>query len=329
MVDFLDTTQISLIPTAPTPRVLIVDDDPLMAEHLKQLVTHAGFEARTVGSGAAALAAMRKKFAAIVITDLHMPDMDGLTLCRTLRDELFDSYIYVVLLTAQDAEPDVLAGLEAGADDYLSKRSSSAQLIARLRTARRILTLEHSLRAVIQEKNQLATTDALTGASNRRYFSRQLTREINRTQRSRCPLSLLLLDIDHFKRINDRHGHGVGDEVLQEFARHIARCLPRKIDWYARLGGEEFTVVLPDTDLAGAAVVAERIRHQIADNHFATSGGAVAVTVSIGVSGIEALAVTPSVDALLESADRCLYRSKDSGRNRVTAAQPLPGASSN
>jgi PleD family two-component response regulator len=157
-------------------------------------------------SGAAALSAMRKEFCSIVITDLHMPDMDGLTLCRTLRDEHFASYVYVMLLTAQDAERDVLAGLEAGADDYLSKRASAAQLVARLRTARRILTLEHSLRTVIQEKNQLATTDSLTGASNRRYFTRQLTRELNRVQRARGQLSLLLLDIDHFKRINDRYG---------------------------------------------------------------------------------------------------------------------------
>jgi len=321
MVDFLETTQIARMIIAPTPRVLIVDDDPLMGEHLKQLVSAAGFDAATAISGAAGLAAMRKKFASIVITDLHMPDMDGLTLCRTLRDEHFDSYVYVMLLTAQDAESDVLAGLQAGADDYLSKRISSAQLVARLRTARRILTLEHSLRTVIEEKNQLATTDSLTGASNRRYFTRQLTRELNRVQRARGELSLLLLDIDHFKRINDRHGHGVGDEVLQEFAHRIAAALPRKVDWYARLGGEEFTVVLPETHLAGAAVVAERIRQQVADTPFQASGVAIAVTVSIGVSGVAALSVAPSVDALLESADRCLYGSKDSGRNRVTIAE--------
>lgn len=323
MVDFLDTTQIFAMPIALTPRVLVVDDDPLMGEHLKRLVSDGGFDVRAVISGAAALAAMRKKFASIVITDLHMPDMDGLTLCRTLRDEQFDSYVYVMLLTAQDSERDVLNGLEAGADDYLSKRISAAHLVARLRTACRILTLEHSLRSVIKEKNQLATTDALTGASNRRYFTRQLSREINRVQRSKAHLSLLLLDIDHFKRINDRYGHGVGDEVLQEFARRIAQSLPRKLDWYARLGGEEFTVVLPETDLSGACVVAERIREHVADAHFSTSGGSIPVTVSIGVSGIAALGSAANVDTLLESADRCLYQSKDSGRNRVTPAEVL------
>jgi two-component system cell cycle response regulator len=327
MVDFLETTQINRMHIAPTPRVLIVDDDPLTAEHLQQLVSAAGFETATAISGAAALTAMRKQFSSIVITDLHMPDMDGLTLCRTLRDEQFESYVYVMLLTAQDAEQDVLAGLEAGADDYLSKRISSSQLVARLRTARRILTLEHSLRTVIQEKNQLATTDSLTGASNRRFFTRQLTRELNRMQRGQGQLSLLLLDIDHFKRINDRHGHGVGDEVLQEFARRIAAALPRKLDWYARLGGEEFTVVLPETDLSGAAVVAERIRQQVADPPFNTSCGTLTVTVSIGASGTAALTAAPSVDALLESADRCLYVSKDSGRNRVSVAPAARSAS--
>jgi two-component system, cell cycle response regulator len=327
MVDFLDTTQILAIPTVPAPRVLVVDDDPLMGEHLRQLVSNAGFDVRVVHSGAAALASMSKKFSAIVITDLHMPDMDGLTLCRTLRDEQFDRYVYVMLLTAQDAEPDVLAGLEAGADDYLSKRISAAQLVARLRTARRIITLEHSLRSVIQEKNQLATTDALTGASNRRYFTRHLVREINRAQRGKHEVSLLLLDIDHFKRINDRHGHGVGDEVLQEFSRRITQALPRKTDWHARLGGEEFTVVLPNTDLGGAGLVAERIRRHIADAPFGTSSGPIQVTVSIGASSMAALTMAPSVDGLLESADRCLYRSKDSGRNQVTLAAALCNAS--
>lgn len=323
--DFEDTTQITAMRIAVAPKVLIVDDDSLVRERLEQLVVAAGFHARSVSNGAAALAALRKDFSPIVITDRMMPDMDGLMLCQAIRGEEFDGYVYVLLLTAQDSESDILAGLDAGADDYLSKRASSAQLVARLRTAQRILALEHSLRAVIREKGRLATTDALTGANNRRYFNRHFNRELKRARRFGEALSLLMLDIDHFKRINDRYGHAAGDEVLQQFAQRIAECLPRDGDWYARLGGEEFAVALPLTSLAGAAVVAEKIRSRLSAVPMCTAGGTVSVTVSIGVSGLEAVAPADdaTVEELLQSADRCLYEAKQAGRNRtvVVASQ--------
>jgi two-component system, cell cycle response regulator len=222
--------------------------------------------------------------------------------------------------------------LNAGADDYLSKRASSAQLIARLRTAQRIIGLEQALRMQLDEKSQQAMTDALTGAPNRRYFMRHLSRELKVIQRVGGPLSLLMLDIDHFKGVNDQHGHAVGDEVLQEFSRRIGGGLPRECDWFARLGGEEFAVVLPQTPLQGARVVAERLRRQIAYSGMVTSAGSLHVTVSVGISGIEALPSTEgaSVDALLALADQCLYRSKQAGRDRVTTAEaiaPQEGAS--
>ena len=308
---------------APPPRVLIVDDDPLVRERLVAAVVAAGFDARAVAHGATALAAMRKRFAPIVIADLHLPDMDGLTLCRTIRNEAYDSYVYIVLITAQDGEADILAGLEAGADDYLSKRASPAQLIARLRTAQRILTLEHSLRAVIEAKGRLASTDSLTGANNRRYFARHLDREFKRARRFDGELALLLLDIDHFKRINDRWGHGVGDDVLREFAHRIASSLPRACDWYARTGGEEFAVVLPQTGLAGGREVAERLRARVAAEPVATAAATIAITVSIGVSALEALPglSDASSEALVESADRCLYLAKQGGRDQVSTAR--------
>lgn len=317
-----ETTQVIQLGEHITPRVLIVDDDALVAEHLAQLVRNAGFEAQVVSSAAEALDSLRRSFAPIVISDRNMPDMDGLTLCRRIRGGQYESYVYLLLLTVQDAEDDILAGLEAGADDYLSKRASGAQLVARLRTAQRILTLERSLRAALDEKSRLATTDALTGANNRRYFVRHLNREIRTSWRSGAPLSVLLLDIDRFKRINDRFGHAVGDEVLRSFARRIAEALPRETDWYARLGGEEFAVVLAQTPLSGAALVAEKLRRIVADAAMATSAGPLDVTVSIGVSGVEAITPTQtvSVETLLDIADRCLYQSKEGGRDRVTLA---------
>ena len=321
--DFGDTTVIIGLKeaVAVAPKVLIVDDDPLVCERLRGLVMAAGFEARAVSSGAAALASLRKDFSPIVISDRMMPDMDGLTLCRTIRGEQFAGYVYVLLLTVQDAEQDILAGLDAGADDYLSKRVSSAQLIARLRTAQRILTLEHSLRTVVDEKSRLATTDTLTGATNRRYFTRHFNRELKRVQRGGGSLSLLMLDIDHFKDINDRYGHAVGDEVLQEFSRRIGAALPRESDWFSRMGGEEFVVVLPQTTLVGAQIVAEKLRLGTASPPMRTMAASVGVTVSIGIASLEALAaanIAPTLDSMLDQADRSLYESKTAGRNRVT-----------
>lgn len=303
------------------PKVLIVDDDALVRERLKSLVMAAGFEVRTVASGAAALSMLHKDFCPIVISDRMMPDMDGLSLCRAIRAEQFAGYVYVLLLTVQDSEQDILAGLDAGADDYLSKRVSSAQLIARLRTAQRILTLEHSLRMIVDERSRQATTDTLTGASNRRYFSRHFSRELKRVERYGGQLALLMLDIDHFKLVNDRYGHAVGDEVLQEFSKRIAASLPRESDWFARMGGEEFVIVLPQTALAGARVVAEKLRASVASIPVRTTAGAIAITASIGVASLDALAAESApatTDSMLELADRYLYESKKGGRNRVS-----------
>jgi two-component system cell cycle response regulator len=305
---------------AVAPRVLIVDNDPLICESLQALIAQAGYEARSVGSGAAALAALRKGFAPIVITDRDMPDMDGLTLCRTIRHEQFDSYVYVILLTVQDSEPAILEGLDAGADDYLSKKVSKAQIIARLRTARRILGLEQTLRTTIEEKARLATTDTLTGAHNRRFLMRNLAREMKQAKRGGTSVALLMLDIDHFKQVNDRFGHAVGDEVLKEFSARATDCLVHRKDWLARYGGEEFIAVLPDTNMEGAYVVAEKLRRTIGNTSMRTSRGPLDVTVSIGAGSTEALpsGEAEDVDKLLAVADECLYRSKEEGRNRTT-----------
>jgi diguanylate cyclase (GGDEF)-like protein len=252
--------------------------------------------------------------------DLQMPDMDGLALCRAIRDGAWPGYVYIVLLTAQDAEDDILAGLDAGADDYMSKKTSTAQLLARLRTAQRILALEQSLKEALAEKRRLTMTDALTGAPNRRYFQRRLSRELERVRRFGGELCILSLDIDRFKQINDRYGHASGDAVLQEFVRRIGQCLPRNTDWCARMGGEEFVVVLEETNLAGAKMIAERLREAIAGAPVRTRAGMISVTVSIGVSGLESATDGReiNVESLMQVADACLYASKEDGRNRVT-----------
>jgi len=321
------TTEVLRLTFGAPPRVLLVDDDNLVLARLQDLIAAAGFEVDTALSGAAALASLRNNFAPVVIMDLKMPGMDGLAVCRTIREETWPGYVYIVLLTAQDAEDDILAGLDAGADDYMSKRTSSAQLLARLRTGQRILALEQSLKDALAEKRRLTMTDALTGAPNRRYFQRRLSRELERMRRFGGELCLMSLDIDRFKQINDRCGHAGGDAVLQEFVRRIGHSLPRNTDWYARMGGEEFVVVLEGTNLTGAKFVAERLREAIAISPMLTDAGMVDVTVSIGVGGLEAAAGHHeiSIESLMNLADGCLYASKENGRNRVTLPRSHAG----
>jgi two-component system, cell cycle response regulator len=312
-------TQIQPALLSVAPRVLIVDDDEIMVERLRDLVTAAGYEAASATNGEDALAALRREFAPIVILDRNMPGMDGIELCRSIRATQFPGYVYIMLVTALDSEEELLAGLDAGADDYFSKRVSGTQLIARLATARRILTLEHSLKQVIEERRRMAMTDPLTGAHNRRYFMNHMRRELKRTRRAGGDVSLLVFDIDHFKHINDRYGHAAGDSVLVEFVRRVQGLL-RETDWCARLGGEEFAVVLPQTDLGGAAVVAEKVRRAVAAAPVVSAEGTIELTVSVGVSGIACFADRSAVtaDHLLSRADDCLYSSKNSGRDRVT-----------
>ena len=319
--DIDSTSEILKLELPLVPTVLIVDDDELVRETLQDLVVAAGFNARTAANGAEALSSLEEAAASIVIADVNMPFMGGLDLCRRIREHAWTGYVYIVLLTVSDDERDVLAGLDAGADDYISKRTSRAQITARLRTANRILALEYSLKTAIEQKRQLAMTDALTGVYNRRYFMRHFTRELKRTERFGGEVALLLLDIDRFKLINDTYGHAVGDIVLKKLTKAIAKCLRRATDWCARLGGDEFAVVLEGADAIEARVCAEKLRHAVANTSIDTAGEYVRITVSVGVSSIVGPARGPetSVEALMDQADKSLYASKASGRNRVTA----------
>ena len=320
--DLEGTTQILALPVLRTSRVLLVDDDEPALEGLKNRMADAGYEVYTAAGGASALAVLNQEFTPIVVVARKMPAMDGLDLCRAIRGQAWPGYVYVVLLTAHDVEEDAAEGLSAGADDYLSRHATDAQILARLNTATRILALEYSLKATLDERRQFEMTDLLTGAHNRRYFVRYLHGELKRSRRFGTELSLLVLDIDHFKRINEKYGHGIGDAVLKKIAERIQKVLPRPYDWLARLGGEEFAVVLPQTNLTGAAVVAERLRKSIEETSMRkfTGGHSDSITVSVGVSGLQAMAsrLSTTVDVLLADADRQLYLSKENGRNRVT-----------
>ena len=316
-----DTTQIRKLDLPEAPTVLIVEDDELVLMRLRELVVAAGYKVQSAANGVDALVALQNSSVSIVVTDLTMPGMDGLHLCRRIREHATAGYIYIVLLTVRDNEADVLRGLEAGADDYLSKRTSAAEFTARLGIARRVLALEYSLKVALEKKHELAMTDALTGLFNRRYFARHMSRELARSQRFGGKFSLLLLDIDHFKRVNDTYGHAVGDRVLRNLAQTIRQCLRRTTDWCARLGGEEFAIVLEGISPAEATACAEKVRHAVAI--MANGTPAVQITVSIGISSFqgEGNRERVSVQSLLEHADINLYKSKAAGRDRVTSSR--------
>lgn len=310
----------SRLDTEMAPTVLIVDDDDLVLKRLEETVTAAGYSVRTAGSGIEALHSLQSSFASIVVTDLKMAGMDGLELCRRLRKGAWPGYLYIILLTARDAENDIHAGLDAGADDYISKRTYAAQFTARLRAAKRFLALENSLDGELERKRRLSTTDALTGVYNRPYFIRNLGLELKRSLRDGRGVSLLLLNFDHFKAVNDTYGHAIGDSVLKRLTPQILKCLHPSTGWCAHLGGEEFAVVLEDTMLADARKCADKMRHEIANASINTSRGAVRITVRIGISGVEegqGNAVT--VDSLLKMASASLYASKVNGRTGTTS----------
>lgn len=306
---------------SPLPRILVVEDDPLSCAMIEMYLEQEGYPCVTAPNGSEALDLFKREPFPIVITDWLMPEMDGTALCQAIRSLKIDSYTYLILLTSQNSPDAVVEGLESGADDYIVKPVNPAELKVRLKGARRILDLEDALRKSLYEIRELSIHDPLTGAFNRGYMDQQLNHEIQRAYRYRHQLSVLLCDLDHFKQVNDNHGHQTGDAVLKRCIGNIASSIRHNIDWVARFGGEEFVIVLPETDAAGCCVVAERIRERIELGPVGESGS-IKITASLGtvtlVPGDEAAAATP--EQLLQRADRRMYLAKQTGRNRVISA---------
>jgi diguanylate cyclase (GGDEF)-like protein len=305
------------------PAILLAEDDPVTRMLMTRLLKKAGYEVDAVGDGTEAFDKMTKRYYPILITDWEMPGMDGVALCKAMRNIQLDGYVYALLLTARDAKEHIIAGLEAGADDYLIKPVYEPELIARLNTGRRILALEHSLRAANERNRVLSITDALTGAFNRRYLMDQLPREVERCRRYAYPLSVIMCDIDHFKRINDEQGHAVGDDVLQQFVLRVQKSIRGHSDWITRYGGEEFLLVLPETEFEAGLLVAEKMRQLIRAIPFTTRAGDIHVTASFGVSATGSVGpdLDLKVESLIKAADQCLYSSKQGGRDRTTGIE--------
>jgi len=303
--------------------VLVVDDNLLLRTMLESNLKAAGYQVVTAENGRQALEIFRTGYYPIVMTDWVMPEMDGLELCRAIRSDDSGRYTYVVLLTSQNSKNDIITGLEAGADEYLIKPAHQAELVTRLKTARRILDLEGSLKKALDEVKSLSLVDPLTGIFNRRYMDERLPVEIMRAYRYERSLSLILVSINQFREVTGTHGYFVGDLVLKACADCIAESIRQEVDWLARYGEEEFMVVLPETDAAGAVILAKRLRIRIGSTLTRHKGAEIKVTASFGVAGFTASKEKTGLTAplLLEQAHTCLHQALTEGGEAIKGVQ--------
>ncbi len=288
-------------------KILVADDDPVSRRILKSFLTKWNYDVTVVADGTSALQVLDSEDTPrLAVLDWMMPGLEGVQICQLIRQRTDRPYVYVLLLTARGEKQDLLKGLALGADDYLTKPFDAQELQARLHVGTRILELQDKL--VSQ-----ATHDSLTGFLNRKAIFDTLEKEVIRAVREANPLSIILADLDHFKSINDTHGHQAGDAVLQEAARRVLASI-RTYDSVGRYGGEEFLIVTPGCSAAEAAALAERLRKRVGENAFNASGCLVVVTMSLGVAETSS---GQKAEELLRSADEALYAAKGGGRDRV------------
>jgi diguanylate cyclase (GGDEF)-like protein len=295
-------------------RILIAEDQPTSALFLRHTLERIGHEAVIAPDGEQAWRIVRGGETPLLISDWEMPQLDGLDLCRRIRAQRGDRYTYIILLTSRDRREDKLVGLRAGADDFLTKPPDPAELAVRLEIAGRILNVHEQLALKNAQLVELATVDELTGAKNRRRFREDLELLFAQADRQGAPLSILMLDIDHFKLYNDTFGHLAGDDVLRRVGT-ILQSTVRAHDVVARYGGEEFVVLMPATEATEALEVAERLRSAIAYQPWPLRK----VTASLGAATTGR--GTPNAPALLDQADRALYQAKQAGRDQVILYQ--------
>jgi two-component system, cell cycle response regulator len=318
---------------SPKLRVLLVADDRYVLLPLEKLLADAGYRVFRACNGKEALHAAMECRPHLIVTDWLMPEMDGLQLCRMLRNTDIGRRVYIVLLTGLEEESRLLEAFEAGIDDYVVKPVNVKLLLARLKASERVVSLHTEVEADREEIRrfaaELATTnrrleevallDSLTGIPNRRYAMDRIEQEWSAAERSSRRLACMLIDVDHFKNINDSHGHDVGDLVLQRVS-NVLKQTARTQDVICRIGGEEFLVVCPDTDADAAAQCAERMRIAISSMRLAMGNVMLQITISIGVAAMSAGMRGP--EAMIKAADLAVYAAKQGGRNRTCTHQP-------
>jgi len=296
--------------------VLVAEDDPMFRKILQNWLQSWDYKVIVATDGTEAWSILQQERPPdLLILDWVMPGIDGMELCRRIRERQSPSYQYILVVTANDARQDVVRGLEAGADDYLTKPFDKGELRARLRVGTRILTLQEDLIRARENLRFQATHDVLTGIWNRRAVLDLLHREIERATRFHASTGVLMLDLDHFKKINDTYGHLTGDAVLKETAQRITQVV-RSYDFVGRYGGEEFLVLLPGCDKEQAEQSGERIRLAVTATPVFAAGSEIHVTISIGAT---ATIGGPETE-VLAIADAALYQAKSAGRNRTVAS---------
>lgn len=304
-----------------TGQVLIVDDNAAIRSGIKAVLMKDGTfnHFAEAEDGLSAFKALLDQPPDLVICDLVMPGFDGLRFLglKASRREL--DQIPVIILTAEGDLERKAELLERGASDYITKPFHEKELLARVRIHTKLKRLQDELREKNSQLETLSITDALTGLANRRYLMTRLQEEVQRADRHGTALAVVMVDLDHFKRVNDTHGHAAGDLVLQNVAALMMGSV-RATDLAARFGGEELTLVLPHTGTAGALQMAEILRQKIAEQVHALEGATLQQTVSMGLAAWEGEGTAPTAESLLKRADDALYRAKQGGRNRVEAA---------
>lgn len=300
-------------------RILLADDDEVSRHILKGTLSRWGFDVVAAADGGEAWRILQEEGAPrLAILDWMMPVMDGVEVCRKVREQLTGPYIYLLLLTSKREKEDIVSGMAAGADDYVSKPFNPQELQMRLKAGARIIDLQEKLLQAQQELKHMATHDSLSGLQNRFSILEALRKELSRAQRDGREIGIILADIDHFKKVNDSLGHLAGDAVLREVAARLRRHV-RPYDYVGRYGGEEFLIVLPECPLHAARNAAERMQRAVALEPVVLAEGIVNVTISLGVTGYTR-GDSNHLETLMRAADGALYRAKAAGRNCVVVA---------
>lgn len=305
--------QIMDLTSSSTSNVLLVDDDPAVLRLLTPWLRKAGYRVTRAEDGGQALLEIERECPDFLITDWEMPEMNGLKLCQEVRKLNLPHYVYILFLSAKSSSDEKVAGLGVGADEFLTKPVQRDELLARMRSGRRVLELERRL-------SRMARTDPLTGLPTRRAFYESLVKEWERTKRNKLPLSCVMVDLDFFKRINDIHGHPAGDQVLKAVSELLIESC-RGSDSVCRHGGEEFCVMLPETNEHGAVLWAERVRKRMASLEVAVGSKRLKITASFGAAQKHDDTQTP--EGLVDQADQALLCAKQSGRDRVVRFEAL------
>jgi two-component system cell cycle response regulator len=298
-------------------KILVADDSPIYRKLVEQALSqeHALVFAT---NGRQAIDLFREHLPDLVITDWTMPDISGIEFCQRIRCDFRQVYAYVILLSSNTDKEEVIEGLAAGADDYVTKPFHTGELQARVRVGRRIVDLHNQVQAKNRQLEEMTLTDPLTGLPNRRAIDIWASRQLRAAARHQFPIWLVMADLDHFKSINDTHGHDTGDTVLRGFAE-VLKANTRQSNFCARLGGEEFLLAVTHTEKENIKIPVERIRKQIETKRFTVAGQTFSVTASFGIAGFCGT-VAPDFSDLMSRADAALYAAKHQGRNRIEFA---------